>query len=99
MDSFAQAPNFSEFVFAETGDTNLLTEAGIDYGGFGSVFRLQFHGSHGQLSLVYRGDAVHAGFDNVAFWDQDRVVFVEDAGDGLHSQRNALDSAWMFNPR
>ncbi len=24
-------------------------------------------------------------------------MFVEDAGDGLHSQRNALDSAWMFN--
>ena len=93
----SSSTGFSEFVFAETGDTNLLTEAGVEYGGFGSVFRLQFRGSQGQLSLVYRGDAVHAGFDNVAFWDRDRVVFVEDAGDTLHSQRNALDSAWMFD--
>jgi hypothetical protein len=26
-------------------------------------------------------------------------VFVEDAGDGLHSQRNALDSGWMLDIR
>ncbi len=25
------------------------------------------------------------------------MVFVEDAGDGLHAQRNALDSAWLFD--
>lgn len=94
---FRPGTGFTEFVFDETGDTNLLTEAGVAYGGFGSVFLLRFHGSQGQLSLVYRGDAVHAGFDNVAFWDRDRVVFVEDAGDTLHTQRNSLDSAWLFD--
>src|SRR5262249_49810827 len=36
-------------------------------------------------------------FDNCGFWDDDHIVFVEDAGDTLHMQRNALDSAWLFN--
>lgn len=53
----------------------------------------------GKLTLFYLGDVVHTGFDNVAFWDENRIVFVEDAGDGLHTQRNALDSAWMFDVR
>lgn len=31
--------------------------------------------------------------------DENRAVFVEDAGDTLHTQRNALDSPWMFDRR
>jgi hypothetical protein len=54
---------------------------------------------HGSPSIFFLGDAVHAASDNVAFWDRDRVVFVEDAGDTLHAQRNALDSAWLFDAR
>jgi hypothetical protein len=30
---------------------------------------------------------------------RDHVAFVEDAGDGLHAQRNALDSAYLFDVR
>ena len=42
-------------------------------------------------------DPVHSGFDNCGFWDADHIVFVEDAGDTLHAQRNALDSAYLFD--
>ena len=38
-----------------------------------------------------------AAFDNVTFIDRDHVAFVEDAGDGLHLQRNALDSAYLYD--
>ena len=96
---FRPGTNFGEFIFDETGDTNLNTQAGTTYGGFGAIFRLRLTGDTGNLSLVYNGDAagVHAGFDNCGFWDRDRIVFVEDAGDTLHGQRNGLDSAWLFD--
>ena len=95
---FRPGTNFTEFIFDTTGDTNALTEAGSAFGGFGALFRLfNMSGDSGMLSLVYTGDVTHAAFDNCAFWDADRIVFVEDAGDGLHAQRNGLDSAWLFN--
>jgi hypothetical protein len=95
---FRPGSNFTEFLFDETGDTDNRTQAGATYGGFGAIFRLLLNGDHGQLALVYNSpDAVHAGFDNCAFWDADHIVFVEDAGDTLHTQRNALDSAWLFD--
>ena len=94
---FRPGSNFTEFYFDETGDTDNLTPAGITYGGFGSLFKLVLNGDHGQISLFYLGDQVHSGFDNCAFWDADHIVFVEDAGDTLHLQRHALDSAWLFD--
>jgi hypothetical protein len=94
---FRPGTNFSEFVFDATGDTNALTEAGSEFGGFGAIFRLQLAGDAGLLSMVYRSDVAHSGLDNCGFWDQNRVVFVEDAGDTLHAQRNALDSAYLFD--
>ena len=94
---FRPGSNFTEFYFDETGDTDNLTPAGITYGGFGSLFKLVLNGDHGQLSLFYLGDQVHSGFDNCAFWDADHIVFAEDAGDTLHLQRHALDSAWLFD--
>jgi len=93
---FGPGTNFSEFVLDATGDTNALTEAGA-FGGFGAIFRLRLAGDSGTLSLVYRSDVAHSGLDNCGFWNQNRVVFVEDAGDTLHGQRNALDSAYLFN--
>lgn len=93
---------FREFYFDETGDTNLLTEAGGAYGGFGAVQKLtqsSVSADSGKLSLFYLGDATHSGFDNVAFWSRDHIVFVEDAGDKLHGQRNALDSGYLFDVR
>jgi hypothetical protein len=94
---FRPGTDFSEFIFDATGDTNALTEAGSEFGGFGGLFRLHLSGDSGVLSLLYRSDVAHSGFDNVSFWDANRVVFVEDAGDGLHTQRNALDSAFLFD--
>ena len=94
---FRPGSNFSEFIFDETGDTDATTVAAPDYGGFGGVFRLRLFGDSGTLSLVYNGDVVHSGFDNCAFLDANRIVFVEDAGDTLHGQRNAFDSAWVVD--
>jgi Bacterial protein of unknown function (DUF839) len=93
---FRPGSNFSEFIFDATGDTNALTEAAA-FGGLGAIFRLRLFGNGGQLSLVYRSDVAHSGFDNCAFWDANRIVFVEDAGDTLHTQRNALDSAFLID--
>ena len=47
--------------------------------------------------MLYKSDQAHSGLDNVAFLSRDQVSFVEDAGDTLHSQRNALDSGYVFN--
>ena len=93
---------FREFYFDETGDTSATTSAGADYGGFGGVFKLTQSGpsaAAGKLTLFYKGDVAHTGFDNVAFWTPNKLVFVEDRGDTLHAQANALDSAWMFDVR
>jgi hypothetical protein len=98
---FRPGTHFTEFFFDETGDTDIRTQAAA-FGGFGSIFKVAQSSpsaDHGHISLFYLGDSVHTAFDNVAFWDRNRVVFVEDAGDTLHSQRNALDSAWMFDAR
>jgi hypothetical protein len=91
---------FTQFFFDETGDTNALTEAGSAYGGFGGILRLKQQApwsQSGLLRLTYQGDLVHTAFDNVAFWSRDELVAVEDAGDTLHAQRNALDSAWLVD--
>ena len=97
---FQPGSDFRTFVFDETGDTNALTEAGTTYGGFGALFKLTQpdpSANSGTLRLVYNGDTVHAGFDNVAFADAKTLLVAEDAGDTLHTQRNALDSLWQFN--
>ena len=68
-------------------------------GGYGSIFKLvqSPKSNDGTISVLYNGNSVHAGFDNTAFLSKDQIVFVEDAGDTLHTQRNALDSAWLFD--
>jgi hypothetical protein len=97
---FRPGKGFTQFFFDETGDTNALTEASSDFGGFGSVLKLTQKSpsaNTGKLTLFYKCDVVHTAFDNVAFWSRDEVVFVEDAGDTLHTQRNALDSGYLFD--
>ena len=99
---FRPGSRFREFVFDEHGRYQRATEAGSAFGGFGGIFRL-FQTSpsadQGVLTLLYRGDLAHTGLDNCGFWDRNRVVFVEDAGDGLHASRNAFDSAYLFDLR
>jgi hypothetical protein len=95
---FRPGTNFTEFVFDATGDTDNRTEAGTEFGGFGAIFRIfGMSGDSGKLSLVYRADQEHSSLDNVGFWSADQVVFVQDAGDTLHSQINALDSAFLVS--
>lgn len=96
---FRPGSHFSEFYFDETGDTDNRSEVGAAYGAFGAIFRIDLlGGENAKVSLVYNSpDQVHAGFDNCAFWDAGHIVFAEDAGDTLHTQRNALDSAWLFD--
>lgn len=98
---FRPGTEFREFFFDETGDTNALTEA-IDYGGFGAIMKLEQNSPSadaGSLTMFYKCDVAHSGFDNVAFWNKNYIVFVEDAGDILHTQRNAFDSAYIFDVR
>jgi hypothetical protein len=99
---FRPGSGFREFYFDATGDTDIRTQAGSAFGGFGALFRLTQaspSAGEGRLSLLYLGDVFHSGFDNVAFWDRNHAVVVEDAGDTLHAQRNALDSAFLFDVR
>ena len=49
--------------------------------------------------MFFKGDKSHTGLDNITFFDATHVAAVEDAGDGLHTQRNGLDSAFMFDTR
>jgi len=96
---FRPGTQFGEFFFTETGDTNALSPANNGYGGWGSIMRLVQRGpsaDSGVLSMFFAGDQAHTGLDNIAFASQDVVLAVEDAGDLLHSQRNALDSAYAF---
>jgi hypothetical protein len=96
---FKPGSKFTQFYFDATGDTNALSEANAGYGGWGAVYKLVQDPSSdgGTLSLFYRSDQAHSGFDNVAFLSDDLISFVEDAGDLLHSQRNALDSGYVLD--
>jgi hypothetical protein len=98
---FRPGTKFEQFDFTETGDTNSLTEAGSQFGGFGSIMALKQSpdSNDGTLRLLYNGDIDHNSFDNIAFFDKDHLLTVEDRGDGLHSQANELDSGWQLDPR
>jgi hypothetical protein len=99
---FRPGTQFGEFYFTETGDTNANTQAGSAFGGFGGLFKLAQRrpsDDYGTLTLFYLGDVQHTGLDNIQFLTKDHLVAVEDAGDGLHTQRNALDSAYLFDVR
>jgi hypothetical protein len=96
---FQPGSHFERFFFDETGDTN-ATSPENENGGWGSIFELAQKdptAGTGTLRLFYKGDEAHAAFDNVTFLSRDEVTFVEDAGDTLHGQRNALDSGWVWN--
>jgi hypothetical protein len=99
---FRPGTHFREFYFTETGDTNATTVAAPDHGGFGGIQKLTQSSpgaDTGRLTLFFRGDLEHTAFDNLAFWDADRMVAVEDRGETLHTQGNALDSGWLLDAR
>ena len=97
---FRPDSGFTEFFFDETGDTDATSPENANAGGWGSIMKLTQSSPSadtGKLTMFYKSDEAHSGFDNVAFLSKDVISFVEDAGDTLHSQRNALDSAYAFN--
>ncbi|MGN6816462.1 MAG: alkaline phosphatase PhoX [Solirubrobacterales bacterium] len=97
--AFQPGSGFTKFFFDETGDTNAESVENAKAGGWGSIFELSQKdpsADTGTLRVFYNGNEAHAGFDNVTFLSRNAVTFVEDAGDTLHSQRNALDSGWVF---
>ena len=100
--AFRPGTRFREFFFDETGDTSATSTAIGGFGGFGSLMRLvqsSPSAASGTLSMFYSGDLEHNSFDNIQFFDEHRVIVVEDRGDGLHMQGNALDSGWLFDTR
>jgi hypothetical protein len=97
---FRPGSHFGEFYFDETGDTDATSPENDTAGGWGSVFKLAQNdpsADTGTLSLFYKANEATAGFDNVTFLSKDLVTFVQDAGDTLHTQANALDSGWVFD--
>jgi hypothetical protein len=92
--------HFTQFFFDETGDTNAGSVENNCCGGWTGVFKLTQadpSANTGKITIFYKGDMAHAGFDNVAFLTRDLITFVEDAGDGLHASRNALDSGFILD--
>jgi hypothetical protein len=99
---FRPDDGFKQFFFDETGDTDATSPENATAGGWGSILKLTQSSPSadtGRLTMFYKSDEAHSGFDNVAFLSKDVISFVEDAGDTLHTQRNALDSAYTFNVR
>lgn len=97
---FRPGTDFKEFYFTATGDTNAKTEAGAEYGGFGGVFRVSQDApsdDKGSIGIVFRGDVTKTGLDNLSFLTDTQLLVVEDAGDKLHGQRNALDSGYIVD--
>ena len=116
---FRPGSDFKQFFFSETGDTNALsTENGSKLtgtggsGGWGAIQKLTQSSpsaNTGKLSLFFLCNENVTGLDNNAFLSQNKVSFVEDAGDTLHQQRSddtragvpgvnaGFDSGWVFD--
>jgi hypothetical protein len=99
---FRPGSHFGEFSFTETGDTNATSVENDTAGGWGGVFKLtqsDRSGSTGRLSVFFKGSQPVTGLDNIQFLSRNQLGVVEDAGDLLHGQRNALDSGYSLDVR
>jgi len=100
---FRPGTAFREFFFDETGDTNATSPengSACAAGGWTSIFKVAQRdpsADQGRISLFFEGSMAVAGLDNVQFLSRDLLLGVEDAGDTLHTQRNALDSGFVFD--
>jgi hypothetical protein len=97
---FRPGSDFKQFFFDETGDTNANSPENNTAGGWGSIMKLSQSGpgaDTGTLSLFYKPDGAHSSLDNVTFLSKNIVTFGQDMGDGLHTQLNALDSAFTWD--
>jgi hypothetical protein len=97
---FRPDSGFKQFFFDETGDTNANSPENDAAGGWGSIMKLTQSdpsADTGKLSLFYKSDGAHSSLDNVTFLSKNVVTFGQDMGDGLHTQLNALDSAFTWD--
>jgi hypothetical protein len=94
---FRPGTGFRDFYFTETGDTSASSTLPGAYGGVFRISQQSVSADTGRISIAAVGDKEHTGFDNIAFATADDLLVVEDAGDGLHTQRNALDSGYAFH--
>ncbi|NUR75413.1 MAG: phosphatase [Thermoleophilia bacterium] len=97
---FRPGSHFGEFFFTETGDTNATSAENDTAGGWGSLFKLSQSNpsaSTGTISVFFKGTMKVTGLDNIQFLGRNQLAAVEDAGDTLHGQRNALDSGYAFD--
>ena len=97
---FRPGSDFTQFLFTETGDTNATSPENPTAGGWGVIQKLTQSSpsaTTGKLSLFYSGDQAHTGLDNIQVLTRNKLTAVEDAGDTLHKQRDALDSGYVFD--
>lgn len=94
---FRPGSGFREFYFTETGDTTTTSTLPGAYGGVFRISQSSPSAATGTISIVAVGDKEHTGLDNIAFATADDLLVVEDAGDSLHQQRNALDSGYAYH--
>jgi hypothetical protein len=97
---FRPGSRFTEFYFDETGDTNATSPENDTAGGWGDIQLLQQSSptaNTGTISVFFKSNEATSSLDNVAFLSRTSVTFVQDMGDGLHTQANALDSAFVWN--
>jgi hypothetical protein len=97
---FRPGTKFGEFYFTETGDTSTSSVENNTAGGWGSLFKLvqsSPSADTGKISVFFKGSQAVTGLDNINFLSKNQLGSVEDAGDGLHTSRNALDSGYSFD--
>src|SRR5262249_35065086 len=97
---FRPGSHFRDFFFDETGDTDATSPENDDAGGWGSIMKVTQSSptaSTGTLTLFFKANQSTASFDNVAFLSANALTFVQDMGDGLHEQANALDCGFVFD--
>jgi hypothetical protein len=97
---FRPGSKFGEFFFTETGDTSDTSVENTTSGGWGGLFKLvqsDPSADTGKISVFFKGTRAVTGLDNINFLSKNQLGVVEDAGDGLHASRNALDSGYSFD--
>jgi hypothetical protein len=97
---FRPGTKFREFYFDETGDTNATSPENPTAGGWGSIMKLTQSSpasDEGKLTLFFSSKQATSSLDNVQFLARDSLVGVQDMGDTLHAQSNALDSGFVFD--
>lgn len=93
---FRPGTDFTQFFFTETGDGNATSTLPGSYGGVFRLVQSAPGADTGKISITAVGNLRHSGYDNISFLTRDDLLVVEDAGDTVHVQRNALDSGYLY---